>query len=93
MNKLFILTAIMVFTSACLGEMPDNLVLVQGGIFKNTKSNYYGKGVTVSSFYIGRNDVTQGEWVAVMGSSPSKIQGRQFAGGNGELVRQYRILQ
>jgi formylglycine-generating enzyme required for sulfatase activity len=75
MNKLFILTAIMVFTSACLGEMPDNLVLVQGGIFKNTKSNYYGKGVTVSSFYIGRNDVTQGEWVAVMGSSPSKFKG------------------
>ena len=54
-----------------------SFVLVKGGTFKNTKSNYYGKDVTVSSFYIGRYEVTQKEWTDVMGSNPS-----QFAGDN-----------
>ena len=84
MRKLFILTAIMViacFTevmvvaSAPSGETPDNFVLVKGGTFKNTLSNYYGKGVTVSDFYIGKYDVTQKEWIEVMGNNPSKFKG------------------
>jgi formylglycine-generating enzyme required for sulfatase activity len=54
------------------------LVLIQGGAFKNTTSNFYGKHVTVSSFYIGRYDVTQKEWVAVMGSNPSKFKGENM---------------
>jgi len=49
--------------------------LVKGGTFKNTKSNYYGKGVTISDFYIGKYAVTQKEWVEVMGSNPSKFKG------------------
>lgn len=57
------------------GQAPDNLVLVKGGTFKNTKSNYYGRGITISSFYIGKYDVTQKEWVEVMGSNPSKFKG------------------
>ena len=78
MRKLFVLTAIMMAAaSACAGwgEVPDNFVLVKGGTFKNTKSNYYGKGVTISSFYIGKYDVTQKEWIDVMGSNPSKFKG------------------
>lgn len=84
MRKPFILAAILVVSSltaimdiACTSsvEVPDNFVLVKGGEFKNTKSNYYGKGVTVSDFYIDRYDVTQKEWVEVMGSNPSKFKG------------------
>jgi sulfatase modifying factor 1 len=52
-----------------------DLVLVKGGTFKNVKSNYYGKSVIVSDFYIGKYDVTQGEWVAVMGDNPSRFKG------------------
>lgn len=54
----------------------DNLVFVRGGSFKNTNStNYFGKGVTLSSFYIGRCEVTQKEWVEVMGRNPAKFRG------------------
>jgi len=49
---------------------PDDLVLVKGGTFKNTESNYYGKSVTLSGFYIGRYEVTQKEWIEVMGTNP-----------------------
>jgi formylglycine-generating enzyme required for sulfatase activity len=55
---------------------PDNLVLVKGGTFKNTKStNYYGKSATIANFYIGKYEVTQKEWVEVMGGNPSKFTG------------------
>ena len=62
----------------------DSLVLVEGGTFRNTKSNYYGKrppspytgnSISVLSFYIGRYEVTQKEWIEVMGSNPSKFKG------------------
>ncbi|GEM_PF-415338 len=59
----------------CLREKSDELVLVLGGTFRNTRSSYYGKNVTVSDFYIGRYEVTQKEWVEVMGSNPSKFKG------------------
>jgi formylglycine-generating enzyme len=84
MRKTFIVTVIMVVlcstasmavASASSGKVPDSLVLVKGGTFKNTKSNYYGKGVTVSDFYIGKYDVTQKEWLEVMGGNPSKFKG------------------
>jgi len=69
------LAAITASASDSSGKAPDNFVLVKGGTFKDTKSNYYGKGVTISDFYIGRYSVTQKEWVAVMGSNPSKFIG------------------
>ena len=56
-------------------ETPDNFVFVKGGTFINTKSNYYGKGVTISDFYIGKYEVTQKEWIKIMGSNPSKFKG------------------
>ncbi len=55
--------------------MGNRFVLVEGGTFKNTNSNYYGKNVTISSFYIGKYEVTQKEWTAVMRSNPSKFKG------------------
>jgi formylglycine-generating enzyme required for sulfatase activity len=55
---------------------PDNFVLVKGGTFINKEStNYYGKSVTISSFYIGKYELTQKEWIEVMGSNPSKFKG------------------
>ena len=65
---------------------PDDLVLVHGGPFRNAKSNFYArpgtatspylaKYVTLPDYYIGRHEVTQKEWRAVMGSNPSQFQG------------------
>jgi sulfatase modifying factor 1 len=68
-------TTLLLAGSAHAQRMPANLVLVKGGTFKNSKSNYYGKKVTLSSFYIGKYDVTQREWVDVMGSNPSQFKG------------------
>jgi sulfatase modifying factor 1 len=77
MRKLLIfpLTAILVVVGACSQKVPANFVLVKGGTFINTKSNYYGKSVTISDFYIGTYEVTQKEWTEVMGSNPSEFKG------------------
>jgi formylglycine-generating enzyme len=75
MRKLLILAAMMVIAGACWGAEPSNFAWVKGGTFKNSNSNYYRKGVTVPSFYIGKYDVTQKEWIEVMGSNPSKFKG------------------
>jgi len=80
MRKLLILllTAIMVVVSACSKKELENFVFVKGGTFINTKSNYYGKSVTISSFYIGKYEVTQKEWIEIMGSNPSKFKGNNL---------------
>jgi formylglycine-generating enzyme required for sulfatase activity len=80
MRRLLIfLTATMAVVSAFSQKEPDNLVLVNGGDFKNTEStNYYGKGVTISNFYIGRHEVTQKEWIEVTGSNPSQFKGENL---------------
>jgi len=84
MRRRFIMTAVVAvvcivgtatLASGSSEKTSDNFVLVQGGIFRNTASNYYGKGVTVSDFYIGKYEVTQKEWTDVMGSNPSKFIG------------------
>jgi len=87
---IFCLTAITVVVSARAQVDPDkmagggtdpqkgadDLVLVEGGAFENTNcTQYYGKGVTVTSFYIGKYEITQKEWIKVMGNNPSKFKG------------------
>lgn len=57
------------------GNVPDSFVYVQGGTFKNAKSNYYGQRVALNGFSIGKHEVTQREWTAVMGTNPSKFKG------------------
>jgi sulfatase modifying factor 1 len=57
------------------GEKTDDFVLVKGGTFMNKESNYYGKNVKISDFYIGRYEVTQKEWTSVVGSNPSEFKG------------------
>ncbi|GAE06398.1 transcriptional regulator [Paenibacillus sp. JCM 10914] len=68
--------------SACSQDQPetkdredDHLVFVEGGTFKNRNTNYVGAEVTLSSFYIGKYEVTQKEWAEVMGSNPSGFKG------------------
>lgn len=77
MRKLLILTlmAVIILICACSKKDTDNFVFVEGGTFINTNSNYYGESVTISDFYIGKYEVTQKEWIEVMGSNPSGFKG------------------
>jgi sulfatase modifying factor 1 len=65
----------MIVISSCSQSAHDNFVLVRGGTFMNTKSSYYGKSITIPDFYIGIYEVTQKEWMEVMGSNPSAFRG------------------
>ena len=49
------------------------LIWVPGGTFNNGTSD-----VTVSSFYMGKLETTQAEYVAVMGSNPSEYTGNIY---------------
>ncbi|WP_078551684.1 formylglycine-generating enzyme family protein [Bacillus alkalicellulosilyticus] len=85
MRKLvvFLLMVMTVVISACSqtnstnndnSKENDNFILVTGGPIVNTTSNYYGEE-TISDFYIGKYEVTQKEWVEVMGDNPSYFIG------------------
>lgn len=71
----------LLFLCACSPKAPtaaqntEGLVLVQGGIFKNKNSGYYDADAELTDFYIGKHEVTQKEWVAVMGDNPSEFVG------------------
>lgn len=54
---------------AVVKTMIDNMVYVEGGMFTN------GHQVLVASFSIGKYEVTQKEWKAVMGRNPSYFKG------------------
>ncbi|WP_055109482.1 formylglycine-generating enzyme family protein [Paenibacillus ihumii] len=84
---IFLLIVMMFVISACSQAKPeknaapkeiDHMVFIKGGAFKNTKSNYYGKNITISNFYMGKYEVTQKEWAEVMGSNPSEFIGDQL---------------
>lgn len=76
MKKLFCFLLVNLVTVLAWAQKPaDDLVFVEGGVFKNTKSNYAGKNRVVPGFYLGKYEVTQKEWKAVMGSNPSKFEG------------------
>ena len=68
-----------------LANLVANMVYVQGGTFTMGASSEQGSDayddekpahqVTLSSFSIGKYEVTQEEWEAVMGSNPSNFKG------------------
>ena len=54
----------------------NNMVYVQGGTFmKGATAEKPAHQVTLSSFSIGRYEVTQEEWMAVMDNNPSEFKG------------------
>ena len=67
---------------AILRDLCNNMVTIEGGTFKMGATSEQGTpednnekpihNVTVTSFSIGRYEVTQEEWQAVMGSNPSE---------------------
>src|SRR5690554_6882417 len=89
----FLLVTVMVVMYACSQENPgkkEEFVYIEGGTFVNEKSNYYDNGAVLSSFYIGKYEVTQEKWVDVMGSNPS-----QFIGDNlpVEMISWYDAIE
>lgn len=95
MRKLLflLLIAITLVATACSPDKQDkdnSLVFVEGGTFKNTKSNFYGKSISLSNFYIGKYEVTQKEWVEVMGSNPSQFIGDDLPV---EMVSWYDVVE
>jgi len=79
--RILFLAAIAAVVTSCSQKTPDNqqvpngFVLVKGGSFKNTKSKYYGQSGSIPDFYVGKYEVTQKDWMAVMGNNPSKFKG------------------
>jgi formylglycine-generating enzyme len=88
--SIFLFTAIAVVFSACSQKAIDPLVSVTGGTFQNTKSNFYGRSEKLWDFYIGTQEVTQKEWLEVMGSNPSAFKGDNLPV---EMVSWYDCLE
>lgn len=55
-----------------LKRMIENMKQIQGGTFYMESKN---KTATLNSYYIGKYEVTQGEWMAVLGTNPSYFKG------------------
>jgi formylglycine-generating enzyme required for sulfatase activity len=72
--------------AAQTANVPDGFVRINGGTFTmGSPANERGRDddevqhqVTVSSFYMGKYEVTQKEWTAVMGSNPSSFKGENL---------------
>ncbi|MDR3366451.1 MAG: formylglycine-generating enzyme family protein [Prevotellaceae bacterium] len=61
------------------------MVAVAGGTFM-MGSGYTTSNVTLSGFRIGKYEVTQGEWLAVMGNFPGTIPSGEFRGDNLPMI-------
>jgi len=78
-----ILVLLLVETVAAQSPVSDNFVRIEGGTFtmgspnsEPQRGDYEGpqRQVTVSAFYMGKNQVTQGEYEELMGSNPSNFR-------------------
>ena len=69
-------------------KLAENMVLVEGGTFTMGATAEQGSDaydrekpthqVMLSTYYIGKYEVTQAEWQAVMGTNPSSFKGDNF---------------
>lgn len=65
-----------------LKNLVNSFVYVEGGTFPMGSSSGESDekpvhDVTVSSFYIGKTELTQAQWKAVMGNNPSRFKGEK----------------
>lgn len=92
MKKILVLIFIinMFILSACSQNESDEFILVEGGSLKNTNSNYFGKDVAISDFYLGKYEVTQKEWEVIMGDNPSTFKGADLPV---EMVNWYDCIE
>jgi formylglycine-generating enzyme required for sulfatase activity len=62
-----------------LNDLNFDMIAIKGGTFEMGSTKYDPEKpihtVTISDFRIGKTEVTQAQWVAVMGSNPSKFKG------------------
>ncbi len=80
-------TASSINKGSVLKKLFRNLVFVQGGTFAMGATKEQGElplsdekpmhYVTLTSFYIGKYEVTQEEWIAIMGNNPSHFKGNK----------------
>lgn len=87
---IFLLVALVVLLCSCFKSESNPLVFVKGGIFINPKSNFYGKSISISDFYIGKYEVTQKEWIDVMGYNPSQFKDENLPV---EMVSWYECIE
>jgi len=71
---LLLVIAVLVACNQNTQSKDPNFVIIEGGAFTNTQSNLYRKG-SLPDFCIAKNEVTQKEWVDIMGSNPSTFSG------------------
>jgi formylglycine-generating enzyme required for sulfatase activity len=84
-TMIFFLTA-SIFAQQTVTTVPSGFVYIKGGTFimgspsKETNRGYYEdqRQVTVSSFYMGKYEVTQKEYKEVMGENPSYFIGNNL---------------
>ncbi|WP_435921408.1 formylglycine-generating enzyme family protein [Paenibacillus sp. DYY-L-2] len=88
----FFIVALFLISACSQGQAQkkNDFVFVEGGTLKSAKSNFSGKSVTLSGFYIGKYEVTQKEWVEIMGSNPSEFVGENLPV---EMVSWYQVLE
>ena len=75
-----------------VGDVTFRMVKVEGGSFDMGATDEQADGaysnefpvhsVTLSSYYIGKTEVTQGLWKAVMGTNPSSVRGVELPVSN-----------
>jgi formylglycine-generating enzyme required for sulfatase activity len=81
MKKAIFTVIVLMFVAACTA--PSKMVLIQGGTFTmgspaneiDREDDEVQRMVTVSSFYMGKTEVTQKEYREVMGTNPSSFKG------------------